>query len=187
MTLYKNVDICDLESIMSKGILSATAAENFNWESDKRSNNSYDVVYLFKPLTEENSFVQYGAALIEIDIDNATENEMTENDRNKGKYIEYVCEYVAPEKIRKIYIPAILKNRVSIESDKIEYVHIEADVWAESVDIHGVRKSTMEEDATVFEQFAKTAAINSYDFNYFRGVAENNTMIDLQNVSYLIR
>ena len=70
MMLYKNVDIKDLESILQKGILSLNKSGNNNWNEDKRANNSCDVVYLFKPLTEENSFCQYGAALLEIDIAN---------------------------------------------------------------------------------------------------------------------
>ena len=67
MILYKNVDICDLESIMEKGILSLDACGNNNWDDGKRGENSTSVVYLFQPLTKENSFPEYGAALLEID------------------------------------------------------------------------------------------------------------------------
>lgn len=44
---YKNVDIRDLQSILSKGILSFDASGNDNWESGKRVSNATDVVYLF--------------------------------------------------------------------------------------------------------------------------------------------
>ena len=67
MILYKNVDICDLKSIMEKGILSLDACGNNNWDDGKRGENSTSVVYLFQPLTKENSFPEYGAALLEID------------------------------------------------------------------------------------------------------------------------
>ena len=36
MILYKNVDICDLKSIMEKGILSLDACGNNNWDDGKR-------------------------------------------------------------------------------------------------------------------------------------------------------
>ena len=51
MILYKNVDICDLKSIMEKGILSLDACGNNNWDDGKRGENSTSVVYLFQPLT----------------------------------------------------------------------------------------------------------------------------------------
>lgn len=52
MILYKNVDICDLKSIMEKGILSLDACGNNNWDDGKRGENSTSVVYLFQPLTK---------------------------------------------------------------------------------------------------------------------------------------
>lgn len=52
MILYKNVDICDLVSIMEKGILSLDACGNNNWDDGKRGENSTSVVYLFQPLTK---------------------------------------------------------------------------------------------------------------------------------------
>ena len=90
MILYKNVDIKDLESILAKGILSLNVSGNNNWDDGKRADNSCDVVYLFKPLTEENSFCNYGITLLEIDIpdDEIKENELLGNDRYDGKYVE---------------------------------------------------------------------------------------------------
>ena len=95
MILYKNVDICDLESIMEKGILSLDACGNNNWDDGKRGENSTSVVYLFQPLTKENSFPEYGAALLEIDC-SADRSEMPDFDVHKGKYEEYITEQVLP-------------------------------------------------------------------------------------------
>ena len=88
-TYFKNVDICDLPSILKKGILSMNASKNYNWSSGKRANNSKDVVYLFRPTGFENSFVRYGIALLEVEVD-GVENELLDGDINKGKYIEYI-------------------------------------------------------------------------------------------------
>ena len=76
MVLYKNVDVIDLESILSKGILSLNKSGNNNWGDHKRANNSCDVVYLFKPLTDKNSFCNYGTALLEINIPDNDVNEL---------------------------------------------------------------------------------------------------------------
>ena len=81
MILYKNVDIKDLESILSKGILSLNKSGNNNWDDNKRASNSCDVVYLFNPLTEQNSFCNYGAVLLQIDI---PDNEVKENQIGSG-------------------------------------------------------------------------------------------------------
>lgn len=51
--------------LMEKGILSLDACRNNNWDDGKRGENSTSVVYLFQPLTKENSFPEYGAALLE--------------------------------------------------------------------------------------------------------------------------
>lgn len=108
MILYKNVDICDLGSIMEKGILSLDACGNNNWDDGKRGENSTSVVYLFHPLTKENSFPEYGAALLEIDC-SADRSEMPDFDVHKGKYEEYITEQVLPSQIRRIFIPKIFK------------------------------------------------------------------------------
>lgn len=121
MKLYKNVDIKDLESILAKGILSLNKSGNDNWDEDKRVNNSRDVVYLFKPLTEENSFCKYGIVLLEIDIpDNEVmENQLTENDKNKGKYVEYITDEVPVGYIKGIYIPELFKERIDLPEEII--------------------------------------------------------------------
>ena len=51
---------------------------------------------------EENSFCQYGAALLKIDIedDKVKENQLSENDVNFGKYIEYIIDKVDADCIK---------------------------------------------------------------------------------------
>lgn len=92
MILYKNVDICDLKSIMTKGILSIDESGNNNWDEEKRANNRTDVVYLFKPdRCASNSFPQYGVVLLEVACD-ATENKISDDDVNFNLYTEYVTK-----------------------------------------------------------------------------------------------
>ena len=184
MILYKNVDIKDLESILQKGILSLNESGNDNWDEDKRANNSCDVVYLFKSLTEENSFCKYGAALLEIDIadDKVKENQLLENDVNFGKYVEYVTDKVDADCIKAIYIPNLFKDRIDYLSEdimaKITWCKLKANYYGEK------GKENCLDD--VLEQFAKTAEImDASEFNFFRGKNEDRTIIDLYDVQYI--
>ena len=183
MMLYKNVDIKDLESILQKGILSLNKSGNNNCNEDKRANNSCDVVYLFKPLTEENSFCQYGAALLEIDIanDKVKENQLLENDVNFGKYIEYVVDKVDADCIKAIYVPKLFKDRIDLPEEilsKITWCKLKANHYGEN------GKENCPDD--ILEQFAKTAEImDASEFNFFRGLTEKRTMIDLYDVQYI--
>ena len=183
MLLYKNVDIKDLESILKNGILSLNESGNDNWDEDKRANNSCDVVYLFKPLTEENSFCNYGAALLEIDIvdDKVKENQLSENDVNFGKYIEYVTDKVDADCIKAIYVPKLFKDRIDLPEEilsKITWCKLKANHYGKN------GKENCPDDA--LEQFAKTAEImDASEFNFFRGKNENRTMIDLYDVRYI--
>lgn len=203
---YKNVDICDLPSILSKGILSLNKSGNDNWSTNKRVDNSRDVVYLFRPTGYENSFVQYGVALLEVEV-NGVENEMTANDVNRGKYIEYICDCVPPENIKAVYIPKIFKNRISYRNSKIKWVDMEvkiysSELWNINMDKYGKMcslgykelpddfddklnyKNCSEE---LLQLFANTAPIeNSSEFNYFRGLLPNQEMIDLEYIHYCI-
>lgn len=182
MKLYKNVDLCDLDSILEKGLLSANAAKNYNWDNGKRSNNSYDVVYLFSPLGKVNSFPKYGVVLLEVDVD-AAENEILPYDSHYGDYTEYVCDYIAPEQIKAVYIPRIFRERISndfLSSDKIKWVEIEAYCYSE--ESHGKVLATPD----ILDVFASTAYIEaSNEFNYFRGERPDRTMIDLYDVKYI--
>lgn len=183
MILYKNVDIKDLESILQNGILSLNESGNNNWEDNKRANNSCDVVYLFKSLTEENSFCKYGVALLEIDIeeDKVTENQLTEGDVNSGKYIEYITDKVDVELIKAIYIPELFRDRIDLSEEilfKIIWCGFKANHYGEN------GKESCPVD--VLEQFAKTAEIiDVNEFNFFRGATEKRRIIDLYDVQYV--
>ena len=183
MILYKNVDIKDLESILSKGILSLNKSGNNNWDDGKRADNSCDVVYLFRPLTEENSFCNYGVALLEIDIpdDKIKENQLLENDRYNGKYIEYITDEVSVQYIKTIYIPKIFKERIDLPENilsKITWCGMKANYYGDSI-----RENCPDE---VLKQFAKTAEImDASEFNFFRSITEKRTMIDLYDIQYV--
>ena len=183
MILYKNVDIKDLESILSKGILSLNVSGNNNWDDGKRADNSCDVVYLFRPLTEENSFCNYGVALLEIDIpdDKIKENQLLENDRYNGKYIEYITDKVSVQYIKTIYIPKIFKERIDLPENilsKITWCGMKANYYGDSV-----RENCPDE---ILKQFAKTAEImDASEFNFFRGITDRRTMIDLYDIQYV--
>ena len=183
MILYKNVDIKDLESILSKGILSLNVSGNNNWDDGKRADNSCDVVYLFKPLTEENSFCNYGVALLEIDIpdDKIKENQLLENDIYNGKYVEYITDEVSVQYIKTIYIPKIFKERIDLPENilsKITWCGMKANYYGDSV-----RENCPDE---VLKQFAKTAEImDTSEFNFFRGVTEKREIIDLYDIQYI--
>ena len=183
MILYKNVDIKDLESILTEGILSLNVSENNNWDEGKRADNSCNVVYLFKQLTEENSFCNYGAALLEIDIpdDEIKENQLLENERYNGKYVEYIADKVDVSCIKSIYIPKLFKNRVVLPIEimsRITWCDIKANHYGDD----GKENCPIE----VLEQFAKTAKImDASSFNFFRGTSENREIIDLYDIKYI--
>ena len=180
MKLYKNVDICDLNSILTNGILSLDESGNDNWENGKRANNATDKVYLFKPISDENSFPKYGAALVEVEAD-AVLTKTT--DAYEGRYEEYISGKIKPEQIRAVYIPEIFRSKVTLESDKIKYVGIKANWYDEDNGVHHRAPITPE----ALQRFADTANIEcASDFNYFRGVTEKNHMIDLYDIHYEI-
>lgn len=201
---YKNVDICDLNSILSKGILSLNASGNDNWQSGRRSNNSNDVVYLFIPTGYENSFVQYGAALLEVEVD-GYENEILDGDINKGKYIEYVCDCVPKDNIRSVYIPKIFRNHIHINNSKIKFVDIEAkifssDLYDKNLDTYGVSgflgckelpkgfddsNNYIDCDSRLLKIFSETANVtDSSMYNYFVGQMPDRTAIRLKYIHY---
>ena len=183
MILYKNVDIKDLESILTKGILSLNVSENNNWDDGKRADNSCDVVYLFNPLTEQNSFCNYGAVLLQIDIpDNEVkENQLLNNNRYNGKYIEYIADEVPAQCIKAIYIPKIFKGRIDLSEDiitKITWCGMKANYYGD-----GNKENCPD---GILEQFAKTAEImDASEFNFFRGITEKREMIDLYDIQYV--
>lgn len=182
MILYKNVDICDLKSILENGILSIDECNNNNWDEGKRANNDTSVVYLFSPIGKQNSFPNYGAALLEVDCDcNAVKgNELLKNDRHRNDYKEYVTKKVLPSEIRRIIIPEVFKKYVKIpENTDVTWCGLRTTYYNDKLEKCNCNNE-------ILEQFAKTAPLmDSTDFNFFRGVTEKRTMIDLYNIEYI--
>lgn len=196
MILYKNVDLSDLERILQRGILSLDESENDNWKNSKRASNRTDVVYLFSPLTEQNSFTQYGAALIECECD-GIRNDLLPNDVNNGLYKEYIIDRVCPDQIRAIYVPEMFRERVKDLSllvlGRITFCEMTADIYDDAIEgdekdffghpiSGGWRRATEDE----LLRFAQTAPLNTWQLNYFRGEHENREVFDLKNIVYQI-
>lgn len=182
MLLYKNVDICDLESILENGILSIDECNNNNWDEGKRANNDTSVVYLFSPIGKQNSFPNYGTALLEVDCDcNAVKgNEFLKNDRHRNDYKEYVTKKVLPSEIRRIIIPEVFKKYVKIpENTDVTWCGLRATYYNDNM-----KKCNCNNE--ILEQFAKTAPLmDSTDFNFFRGVTAKRQIIDLYDIEYI--
>ena len=101
LKLYKIVAKEDLEKILKEGILPISKTGNNNWEGNRRADNSTEVVYLFKPLTDQLNFTQYGDVLLEVET-TAYKNEILPGDRNRGKYEEFITYEVKPEEIKGV-------------------------------------------------------------------------------------
>ena len=101
LKLYKIVAREDLEKILKEGILPISKTGNDNWEGNRRADNSTEVVYLFKPLTDQLNFTQYGDVLLEVET-TAYKNEILPGDRNRGKYEEFITYEVKPEEIKGV-------------------------------------------------------------------------------------
>ena len=101
LKLYKIVAREDLDKILKEGILPISKTGNDNWEVGRRADNSTEVVYLFKPLTEQLDFTQYGDVLLEVET-TAYKNEILPCDRNRGKYEEFITFEVKPEEIKGV-------------------------------------------------------------------------------------
>ena len=184
MKLFKNVDIADLENILAKGILSMDESGNNNWNPKKRANNPTDVVYLFSPTGHQNSFPKYGAALIEVEVEDAVKSNMHQNDWNAGKYDEFIVKKVEPSSIKAIYIPSIFEGKDELPEDvrsKVTYCGITAKVF--DLQLNCLVDATAEDFAHLAErgEFISTMCVN-----FFRGIRENNTVVDFENVHYEI-
>ena len=101
LKLYKIVDKEDLDKILKEGILPISKTGNNNWDCGRRADNSTEVVYLFKPLTDQLNFTQYGDVLLEVET-TAYKNEILPGDRNRGKYEEFITYEVKPEEIKGV-------------------------------------------------------------------------------------
>lgn len=180
--LFKNVDICDLESIVENGVLSIDECGNDNWEDGHRADNPTDRVYLFGVVKgRNNTYPDYGVALLEIDAKDAKQNEFAANDVHKDDYIEYTTAKVEPSQITRILIPEIFKEEICLSEaveKKVEWCGMAAEVYADG----GFVTASDE----VLKKFAETAYImDSNSFNFFRGENDNRSMIDLYNINYI--
>ena len=178
MLLYKNVDICDLKSIMENGILSIDECGNNNWDEGKRAENDTSVVYLFSPIGKQNSFPNYGAALLEIQC-KAKKNKIGKTDTHVDDYIEYITKRVEPSEIKRVIIPKIFKEYISVPQNVgITWCELKAECYGNN--------GLEERSNKILEQLAKTAPLMSSEwFNFFRGTTEKRTMIDLYNIEYI--
>ena len=179
MKLFKNVDILDLENILQEGILPINQTNNDNWSDGNRSNNSKDVVYLFKALNQGDSFTHYGLVLIEVDVDDAILNEIDDFDINKGEYIEYIVSEVPVSNIKGIYIPKIfeepLKAKYEVDFSEIDVKFVDVEFLVYSPELSEYILANDEEKSI----FIDTANLSTSDFNYLRGI-KNNRMLDCQ-------
>lgn len=182
MILYKNVDICDLKSIITKGILSMNECQNNNWDENKRATNDTSIVYLFSPTGEQNSFPEYGAALIEVNCE-AKKRTILEQDAHLGKYNEYTTNKVDVNQICRIIIPEIFKPYIKVPKNAIIiWCGMKAQVYNEYT--NGCKKEAATEEELAL--FAKTAELeHSNYFNYFRGHQEDGTVMDLYDIKYI--
>ena len=179
MKLYHNCDVADLEKILKDGLQPLSVTKNDRWENNRRGNNSKDVVYLFNPISELNSFTSYGVVLLEVEVE-ATRNEMASNDKYYGIYEEFVVPEVRSENIKRIIIPAIFaektKKYLSPETlKKVEFVKMTANILGET---------KIEATEELLERFAKTCGISLEEERYFTGVKKNRQIISLCDVVY---
>lgn len=183
MILYKNVDICDLESILEKGILSLDESGNDNWDCGRRANNPTDLVYLFNPIDgKQNVFPKYGVALLQVEVEDAERFDFCQNDANKEDYIEYVFKKIKPEQIKRIIIPEIFKERLELSENiekLVEWCGFSAEIYGDD----GLEQIDKEK----LDVFAKSAGIKSsaYDDCFFRGIDDKRRVFDLYNIKYI--
>lgn len=183
MILYKNVDICDLDSILERGILSLDESGNGNWDEGKRADNRTDVVYLFTSIEgKNNTFPEYGAALLEVEVENVKKSDFCENDTHKADYTEYITDKVKPEQIKRVIIPSVFKERLRISESTDKMV----DWCGMTAEVYGNDDKLEQADEELLEKFSKTAPLQkSNSFNFFRGSDEKRHMVDLYNVKYV--
>lgn len=196
MKLYKNVDVCDLESIVQQGLLSIDECGNDNWDDGKRAKNPTNVVYLFSPKDRRhNSFVGYGIALLEVECEDAKPSEMLSKDVHRDDYDEYTVSKVEPKAIHAIYIPDIFKSRIELPPEVMKKVK-----WC-GISAREVDKSWIAPpwDGKIYDppmidctterlqRMANACGINTGNELYLRGLEEDGrTIFDISDVSYII-
>ncbi len=188
MKLFKNVGVEDLKAILTEGILPISKTGNDNWEEGNRGNNSTEVVYLHRPTGKQNTFTQYGIALVEVEIDDAKENKLSDIDANIGKYTEFIADEVKPENITAVYIPEILKDRVQDDikdvADRITWVKMTADVDEDPASYENF--NIIAADDETLDLFAKTTSVHTDAMSYFTGTREDRVVFHLYDVRYEI-
>lgn len=174
--LYKNVDIADLASILEKGLLPLDKLDgDGGWISGNRARNSTAVVYLFDPLTEQNYFHEYGAALLEVDVD-AERSEIPQADRHGDKYVEYITPTVRPDQITAVYVPAIFADVVPEEvKSRVKFCDLRGEHW-------NGEKLTAEQIKTEIDQANPAAVFSTGIYMYFRGKDERGDVTDFYNL-----
>lgn len=155
MRLFKNVGLQELKDILKNGILPTSITGNDNWEEGKRSSNSREVVYLFSPKNEYNTFMQYGLVLLEVETENVVKNEFMENDINKDFYDEYVKNEIKPEEIKSIYIPKILRKQIE-KTNFLKGIENQI-IWVD-----------LKESPEELKDYENTVNISDF-YNYLRG------------------
>lgn len=181
MKLFKNVDIEDIQAIMANGILPISVTGNNNWNNNNRANNSCDHVYLFKPTGNLNTFVQYGMLLLEVEVDDATQNEIQSADFNRGSYDEFIISEVKPEQVTNIYAPAIFREQIQpfVDGLNVTYVEISAEHYGEDDLVQASEETLLQFRNTIL-------GISTNDSNYFRGLKPSGAILDIYNVRYEI-
>ena len=185
MKLYKNVDIQDLNSIFERGILSLDESGNDNWDDGRRAKNRTDKVYLFSPIDDwHNTFPHYGVALLEVETDDVVGNPIAETDRNYGLYAEYIADRISPEQIKAVYIPEVFRSRIEDDLCDIPIAVTWCKMTASVYD--GDRPGWRVADEHELCVFASTAPLNTTCFNYFRGIKADGSVMDIEEVTYII-
>lgn len=186
------VDVNQLNSILSNGILPLSKLDDQEWLSNKRANNSKDVVYLYDPNQEGDAFPQtYGLALLEIEVENATKNKMADNDTYKNRYTEYIVSEVKPEQIKNIYLPIVLKDRLSdkVKGLDVTWVNVSIEFMPVKGRLYfGDEYTEVTDQKELSKLFWSTTPLNTDEYNYFRGsfklVDENSPLVNPPSVSY---
>ena len=109
----------------------------------------------------------------------AKENKIGKTDTHVDDYVEYVTKRVEPSEIKRVIIPKIFKDYISVPQNVgITWCELKAECYGNN----GLEECSNK----ILEQFAKTAPLmNSTEFNFFRGTTEKRTMIDLYNIEYI--
>lgn len=155
MKLFKNVGLQELKDILNYGILPISITGNDNWEENYRSNNSREVVYLFKPKGKLNTFMQYGLVLLEVETENAVKTEFMPNDVNKDYYDEFIKDKIETGEIKKIYIPKIFEKQIK-KTDLLNEIENRV-TWVE-----------LEKLPEETKEYEKTVNVSDW-YNYLRG------------------